>query len=421
MIKAMIVSLGGSPQPVIVAISHYQPEYVCFVASEQSVELVPEVRRGVSHPFEDGKALVSDVNDLLACYGAAIQAADRVEAQGYRSDEIAVDYTGGTKSMTGSLVLASVARGFAFSYVGGDVRTKGGLGQVVDGSERLFEVLNPWEVLAVQEQARLAGFFNQHQFAAAAELLQAVQTKARQDARLGRVFASLSELVAGYAAWDHFAHRGAAPHLRTGARSISDCALLLAEEGLQAFSAEVQASLTFFNRMSQASHGFQRLCREMVMDLIANGERRASEAKYDDAVARLYRALEMAAQVALGDREPPIQTGAVPVEAVPDELRAEFAIRYAGPEEGLLRLPLYASYRLLAALGDPLGERFVRAGDAIRGLLSARNGSILAHGLTPLDKRAYESLLAALLEILGLDRQELPRFPQLSLRLYLSP
>lgn len=38
---------------------------------------------------------------------------------------------------------------------------------------------------------------------------------------------------------------------------------------------------------------------EQVQDLILNAERRAVQERYDDAVARLYRAVEMVAQVRL--------------------------------------------------------------------------------------------------------------------------
>lgn len=108
----------------------------------------------------------------------------------------------------------------------------------------------------------------------------------------------------------------------------------------------------------------------------------------------------------------------MPLAQVPSALRDEFARRYGEPGSDLLKLPLYAAYRLLDALGDPLGQRSAAAEEQLQGLLAARNNSILAHGLGPLDERAYESLLATLLEVLGLSRAELPHFPRLELRLF---
>jgi hypothetical protein len=51
----------------------------------------------------------------------------------------------------------------------------------------------------------------------------------------------------------------------------------------------------------------------------------------------------------------------------------------------------------------------------VRGLLAARNGSILAHGLVPIDRAAYEALLDVTLETLDLRSTDLPRFPKLDL------
>jgi len=414
MAKAMIVSLGGTPQPVIVAINYYKPEFVCFFASEQSVELVYEVKQKVdAASFRNGKEIVKDPNDLLACYSTALKAADRVAGEGFAPADVVVDYTGGTKSMTGALVLATVARGYTFSYVGGAERTKGGLGQVIDGTERVFEGLNPWEVFAVAEKSRLAWLFNHYQFAAALELIQSILSKARHEAQLGRLFRCLSDVVVGYADWDRFAHREAARALRQGLQGVQDCALFMQDADLRAFVAEMEQSLAFFNRIASASAGFQRLCQEMVVDLIANADRRAEEGKYDDAIARLYRALEMAAQVALAGRN--IQAGNADPNQVPESLRSEFVRRYFSEEDSALKLPLYASYRLLAELGDPLGGRFLSMGERVRGLLSARNDSILAHGMTPLGRKTWESLRAGLLEILEMDEAELPRFPKLRL------
>jgi len=416
MAKAMIVSLGGSPDPVAVTIDHYRPRYVCFMASEQSVDLVAAVKQKVkAAAFRDGKSLVGNVNDLLSCYEAALDAAGKVQKKGFAPEDVVVDYTGGTKSMTAALVLATVAKGYSFSYVGGSKRSKDGLGQVLDGYEDVFEVLNPWEVLAVDEQARLSWLFNHGQFTAALEVLRGVLSKAHHEARLGRVFACLSDVVAGFEGWDRFAHREAAPLLRRGGEGIRGCATLLQERCLLSFADELEASLAFFNRMTQASSGYSRLCQEMVVDLLANAERRALEGRYDDAVARLYRAIEMAAQVALEARKPAIRTGQVQPDQVPASLHSEFVQRYMNREGTALQLPLYASYRLLDALGSPLGARFARVEEAVRGLLAARNGSILAHGLVPIDRAAYEALLDVTLETLDLRSTDLPRFPKLDL------
>jgi CRISPR-associated protein (TIGR02710 family) len=63
---------------------------------------------------------------------------------------------------------------------------------------------------------------------------------------------------------------------------------------------------------------------ELVEDLVLNAERRAKMERYDDAVGRLYRALELLAQVHLWRRYE-IKTGEVDLSKLPDALRAQYA------------------------------------------------------------------------------------------------
>ncbi len=45
-----------------------------------------------------------------------------------------------------------------------------------------------------------------------------------------------------------------------------------------------------------------------MIDLLRNAERRAARGRYDDAAARLYRALEMLAQMRMGARSPALDS-----------------------------------------------------------------------------------------------------------------
>lgn len=59
--QAMIVSLGGSPEPLIKTLSEQCPQIVCFLASQESVDLVGKVKDGATNAgvsFRDHKVLV---------------------------------------------------------------------------------------------------------------------------------------------------------------------------------------------------------------------------------------------------------------------------------------------------------------------------------------------------------------------------
>lgn len=167
--KELIISLGGSPEPVVKAITIHRPEVVCFFASQQSVGQVGSVldRAGATdqlwRPTAQYTVLTDDSQDLIHCYEKAPQCAAWIEEQGIPPEDVVVDYTGGTKAMTAALALATIGKGY--------------------------------------------------------------------------------------------------------------------------------------RRLQEESKQFNVVCRGMVEDLVANADRRATEGKYDDAVARLYRATEMVAQV----------------------------------------------------------------------------------------------------------------------------
>ena len=58
------------------------------------------------------------------------------------SKDVVVDYTGGTKTMSVALVLATIQFASTFTYVGGIDRTKDGLGIVINGKEKMWYVDN---------------------------------------------------------------------------------------------------------------------------------------------------------------------------------------------------------------------------------------------------------------------------------------
>ena len=145
-----------------------------------------------------------------------------------------------------------------------------------------------------------------------------------------------------------------------------------------------------------AGHGY-----EIVEDLLLNAERRAATERYDDAIGRLYRALELTAQIRLFVRWQ-ISTADVDLAKVPPGARDRFAALRSGPD-ALVKIALHDAWSLLAELGDPEISPLYRAHE--RRLLDAlqkRNASLFAHGFCPLGRKAYESVSGA---IAGFIRQ----------------
>ena len=118
--------------------------------------------------------------------------------------------------------------------------------------------------------------------------------------------------------------------------------------------------------------------------LINNARRRAEETKYDDAIARLYRSLELIAQIKLNEYG--IDTSDVELDilnkhGVEQEFKPDFS--------GKIKLSLVQDYELLNNLGDDLGEFYIKNKDEFLATISSRNNSILAHGLNSQTEKQY--------------------------------
>ena len=69
--RAMLVSLGGSPEPVLYSLNQKQPAYILLFVSAESVGQIREVIQGLTFPWQDIDRIVSPSAEILGdCYRA---------------------------------------------------------------------------------------------------------------------------------------------------------------------------------------------------------------------------------------------------------------------------------------------------------------------------------------------------------------
>src|SRR5208283_992856 len=91
-------------------------------------------------------------------------------------------------------------------------------------------------------------------------------------------------------------------------------------------------------------------------------------------------------------------------DCLPVGIRDEFVTRYQNSETGKLQLPLYATFRVLQAMDDPAGHQYFTQQEAFTKVLSARNQSVLAHGIQSVSRETFEEfrdLLRSSFEVYG--------------------
>lgn len=436
--RLLIATVGGAPEPVAASLCHWRPERVIFLASADSAPLIeshvrplakgeavpklarpadPEPKPATHEPFDlpttNYEILhLSDPQDFAACVAEIRRGlSGALDA----STEVVADFTGGTKCMSAALGLVARRWNCDFSYVGGEARDKGGVGIVIDGREQVVRRANPWTALGYQTLEDFRDLFNHGQYAAAALLLK----RANMDTRAHPEFLPCKYLAMGYDAWEKFRHDEALKALRKAAQEAGALTGVFADAPglpLAAHVANLEALAPPRLRPGVSSTGPGL---PILRDLLANAGRRAAEQRYDDAVGRLYRAIEGMAQYRLQERHQIPSTSAVPLYRLPERMRREKEGASGQPQE-TCKLGLQEAYQLLAALDDELGARFLQ----IRGTektedgtgLGARNSSIFAHGWVPISAGDYERLREttwALAGGLGITEADLVVFPTL--------
>ena len=134
----LILTVGGSPEPLIFSINEANPDIVCFLHSEGSKKDAQFVAESVDDNIEFRYFLVSSHESIDATFEKASEVFDEFKDKNYF---VHVDGTGGTKVMSNGLVLAAARYNKIvdkYTYVGStskDGRNKNGVGVVKEGSE----------------------------------------------------------------------------------------------------------------------------------------------------------------------------------------------------------------------------------------------------------------------------------------------
>lgn len=406
---AMIVTVGGSPEPVISTLREARPRCVLFVASEQSrAEVESKILPGLDFAISPNYCVLSDGNRIERIYGELRQQIrDWLRLNGLRPADVAVDITGGTKPMAAGLALAAIEHFSQFRYVSGTRRTKEGLGVVESGTEYTVKSGNPWDVEAVKEREKAAWLYEKGDPAQAARVLEGASEKCSP--KQGRALKGYARLMEILDAADRFDFDGA---IRKANKFRDAHGILLATE-TDEFAVTALEELWKHWPAVQGELRKEGPMSATVRELICNADRRAAQSRWDDAVARLYRATEVWMQD-LAFQAFGAKLGKVEIGSIPAGRQAEFLDEFGEAEEGgqyLLGVERLA--RAVSKFGPASCEDAYRVYESLKNHLQLRNTSILAHGNRAASEEDYQGFRAALLTGLGLSEADLPAWPRL--------
>lgn len=212
--KVLVMSVGGSPEPLIHSIDNIKPKLVYFIHSEKTLSVVDEINKNTKHKYDYLTKQVDNHESIEDAFEKSKEVLFELNKKGW--DEITIDFTGGTKPMTAGLVLASTGDKYTdsynYSYVGSkmsenaEVRNKDGVGIVISGHEQIKPQKDPYDTYAVLEFNRGKNFFNHYQFEAAIQNFKEAEAKL-DDGELKDLAKFYIKLVNFYQKWDKFNDR----------------------------------------------------------------------------------------------------------------------------------------------------------------------------------------------------------------------
>lgn len=404
----LFITVGGSPAPIVTAIQSLNPDRVIFIcsdgprgsASQVIGEGTPcEVRRGaeviskqpniptqlnLGSRFDPKTDLIlldnpDDLSEGYRLISEAVKAIRQNEAEG----QLYADYTGGTKTM--SLTLGLVALDYGLSLYLTTSATRKNLLRVERGesTERASIAAITVERILDRDLPKFLGDFN---YAGAIATLRGLLQSTELPGDRKRYIRELLDICTGFEAWDRFDHLEAWNPISLYMGRVQEHGLALK----RVLGSRKLVDAEFSPAKSIAGHGY-----ELVEDLLRNAERRAQQQRYDDAISRIYRAMELLAQIRLKQAYA-ICTGDVDLAKLPEDLRERYAAE-RDPNSSKIQLPLWKSYTLLSELNDDrLGPVFTSHAKPLWNALKVRNESLFAHGFRSVTHDDYSGAGATL-------------------------
>ena len=315
---------------------------------------------------------------------------------------VVVDFTRGTKAMSAALVLAATRREVPhLRYVTGP-RDQRGMVQV--GSEEVRQVRTT--VAAGHRRLDLArDLMLRGNFPAAEAVLPDPDHPfaAIYPQDLIRVAGAVRTVARFYAAWDRLDY-AAASSIAIAVPPTADWKALwpvpAAHDWVCALAREIERS---------ASAAMASRLRRLVVDLLANGERRLRQGQHEDALVRAYRVLELIGQARLFDHG--LDSGNLDrshraVQALERKIAEKKQDPLTAGRDGALQAGRFQVARLLKECADPLAGRLLTFEQVALLKPTLRNDSLLIHGFVaraPQDSESLRSLFLRLVQLAEAD------------------
>jgi len=309
------------------------------------------------------------------------------QVDSYKDCEVIIDYTSGSKAMTMAASIVATQKMKKLIFVDGPKNEKG---NIIHGKEEL-KIQN---LENVQDKVKLDKFkdlFNNNRFEAAHNEVYNLNMAKNEDKNSEIKILNYLFLSKTYAFWDKFNHDLAGKFFKTGYYQTFG--------SMKDQLKRNNKALNIINDSNNTNLKYLYILASM----INNAKRRCGENKFDDAIARLYRALELISQIDLyryGLNTSDINPMNIK-KISPEAYNFIFPKLISDYQGKCTTRGLDNNYVLIHMLNhyDEVGIYYKENRTKIMRIISHRNNSILAHGLknkTIKDYKAFEEIVIEL-------------------------
>jgi CRISPR-associated protein (TIGR02710 family) len=350
------------------ALLSYKPNQVIYFCTKESMEIIPRIEetfenKALKISFNSSKCMIPDPSDFTHCFELIYEVASL-----YQDEEIVIEASTGTREMIMAAEIVSFLNRIPVSHVTGEKVN----GMIVTGSERNKQML----LYAAYDRLKLHQAiyaFNKNHYGSAIRLIGSIDSVPERDIYYG--------LFNGYWYWDKMNYEKAYKYLEH-APDINP---------LISLNTRFLNQLIYLDKIDDSVMDRKKRLKirqqkyiYVLIDLLHNAKRRIDGEHYDDALARLYRVVELISQVLLlnygiDDNEEKIRFA-----DLKKILKRQYISLYArkADRRGIVRIGLRFKFLLLEDLGMKGADRWYYE---LQNYIMARNDSILAHGITPVN------------------------------------
>lgn len=283
---------GGTEDGILFSIKKIKPNEITFLVTNESNEKLESLLEKISSNFSikiSKKILLdNEKENLQSCYEKAKEAIEALLEKNYREDEIYTDFTFGTKPMAAGLISASIFKQIkSCIYITGSKRDKDS-GKVISGTEELT-MIEPRLIFDDYNFSDFKKFFNSYQFNSARDALHKISNFFFHDEHEDKRNIYENFLNA-YSYWDKFNYQ-----------ESQNCFYKVIDKNRTRFISsidhdKVALNSDFVKELNNKINSNKKYPKSLIIDIFENSLRREEEGKYDDALIRLYRVVELISQ-----------------------------------------------------------------------------------------------------------------------------